>query len=481
MPPSMPLIVDVSALQDMMQRRNSMLMAHQTNEEHRRGVLEAARARLSLGARGAEPGTYTPTIADMMQRRKSILMANQTREERRRAKLGAAASSAGPGTAEWLWSSAAACPPAKPGESFKSLYNVTDEVLGHGLNGEVKLAVHAATGNKVALKVYHRDQMGRQEVTDLVREVTTQSSLRHPNVAKVEGVYQSDNHIRMVLEHLSGGTLFQRAIQDGVFGEDQAASIIRQLLSAVEHIHAEGLVHRDIKPENVVYASADKDTVKLIDFGFCCHWKEGDRLLTRRCGTESYMAPEVESQFGYTNKADVWSVGIVAHVLLTGHMPGRTADWTPILSRRLAATCSPEAQKFVASLLTLYPDSRLTAREALAHSWLLPHGKRTRRCSYEHDSQSTVPSTAMGSYTGQSFGWFSPPKPREGFSGIFPSSQQSAPAKRERTSVWRGRSSLWQALPTFGFGASRRVGAVLAAVRNGRSKRASRVSNDAGF
>ena len=86
------------------------MTAQQAKEEHRRGVLEAARARLSLGAWGAEPGTNMTTTA-----------------ERYRAKPAAAASSAEPGTAEWLWSSMAACPPAKPGESFKSLYNVTDD------------------------------------------------------------------------------------------------------------------------------------------------------------------------------------------------------------------------------------------------------------------------------------------------------------------------------------------------------------------
>mmetsp|Transcript_43916 Transcript_43916/g.95947 ORF Transcript_43916/g.95947 Transcript_43916/m.95947 type:complete len:450 (+) Transcript_43916:83-1432(+) len=447
MPPSMPLIVDVSALQDMMQRGNSFLMAHQTKEEHRRGVLEVARRRLSLGARGAEPGTYTPTTA-----------------ERRRANLGAAASSAGPGTAEWLWSLADARPPAKPGESFKNIFNVTDEVLGHGLNGQVKLAVHVATGKKVALKVYHRDQMGRQEVTDLVREVTTQSSLRHPNVAKVEAIYQSANHIRLLVEHLSGGSVFDHIVEEAALSEEHALSVVRQLLSAVEQVHAQGLVHRDIKLENMMYTGADRQAVKLIDFGFCTSWKAGDAPMTRRCGTEGYMAPELVRKHGYTSVADMWSVGVVAHALLTGDLPGRHEDWTPIMSARLAE-CSLEAQKFVAALLTVDPADRLTAQQALTHCFMLRQERRPARfdsfCStaagteiegFSSDSESDLDCTS--------------PKP---FSCLYPSETSTPKCEKK---------SIWQALPTFGFGASRKVGAVLAAVRNCRSK-ASRVSFEA--
>jgi serine/threonine protein kinase len=336
--------------------------------------------------------------------------------------------------------------------SFKSLYRVTDQVLGSGLNGEVKLAVHRETGQKVALKSYATEKMGARQIGDLVREVRTQSSLKHPNVANVEAVFQSRDSMRLLVEHLSGGSVFDHIFEEGAFSEGHAARVLRQLLSAVEHVHASGLVHRDIKPENMVYVNSDKEEAKLIDFGFCCYWSEGENPMTRRCGTEVYMAPEVMRQHGYTSQADMWSVGVTAHVLLTGEFPGRDRHWAPVLSERLGE-CSAEAQKFVASLLTVDPASRLTAQKALTQKWLLSehHGKAPCNMRCDSDASTDVGRSSMASST------------CDDFSGLFPSSKPST-AKR-------GKKSIWQALPTFG--AARRVGAALAAVRTCRSRRAS--------
>lgn len=349
--------------------------------------------------------------------------------------------------------------------AFSSLYKVTDKVLGEGLNGEVKLAVHRQTGKKVAVKSYSMSRMCRKAMDDLTKEVRTQSSLEHPNVARVEAVFQSESKVRLLVEHLSGGDVFKHIMEVGEFGEGHAASLIHQLLGAVEHMHAKGLVHRDIKLENMMYTDADRQAVKLIDFGFCTSWKAGGAPMTRRCGTEGYMAPELVRKHGYTSVADMWSVGVVAHALLTGDLPGRHEDWTPIMSARLAE-CSPEAQKFVAALLTVDPADRLTAQQALTHCFMLRQERRPARCDsfcstaagaeiegFSSDSESDLDCTS--------------PKP---FSCLYPS-EPSAPKLEKK--------SIWQALPTFGFGASRKVGAVLAAVRNCRSKRASRVSFEA--
>jgi len=353
--------------------------------------------------------------------------------------------------------------PAKA--SFGSLYRETGEVLGEGLNGEVKLAVHKETGNKVALKLYRTASMNKHQLVDLAREVKTQSSIKHPNVAKVEAIYQSANHIRLLVEHLSGGSVFDHIVEEAALSEEHALSVVRQLLSAVEQVHAQGLVHRDIKPENMIYASAEKDKMKLIDFGFCCYWKEGDKPMTRRCGTEAYMAPEVTRQHGYTSLADMWSVGVVAHVLLTGELPGRHSDWTPILSDRLREY-SLEAQKFVVALLTADPSKRLTAQQAGEHRWILAESRGKARCDSEISTAACTVIGRIGTVgrlsTECSSDCFSPRKSTD-FSPLFPS---------ERCAPTKVKKSLWQALPNFGAG--RRVGAALAAVRgNGRASRVS--------
>ena len=343
-------------------------------------------------------------------------------------------------------------------------YKMTSRVLGSGMNGDVRLAAHRETGESVAVKTFNLRGMSESAEDDMCREMTVQAALDHPNVVRARDIFVSAEHVHIVTEALEGGTLLDHVMKVRKLGEHRARLAVEQVLKAVEYMHDLGYVHRDIKLQNLVYAAADRHTVKLIDFGLCRKWTEGERPMKRRCGTVQYLAPEV-MQSCYTNKADMWSVGVVAHALLTGDLPGRHEDWTPIMSARLAE-CSPEAQKFVAALLTVDPADRLTAQQALTHCFMLRQERRPARCDsfcstaagaeiegFSSDSESDLDCTS--------------PKP---FSCLYPS-EPSAPKLEKK--------SIWQALPTFGFGASRKVGAVLAAVRNCRSKRASRVSFEA--
>eukprot|EP00972_Heterocapsa_arctica_P043789 6464503-Heterocapsa_arctica.AAC.1 len=101
---------------------------------------------------------------------------------------------------------------------------------------------------------------------DLFREIQTQSSLDHPNVAKLQAVYESQEHTHLVVESLEGGEVFKHLMEEGVLPEYDAIRVIEQLLRAVGFVHDQGLVHRDIKLENMIYTSTDRDSVKLIDF-----------------------------------------------------------------------------------------------------------------------------------------------------------------------------------------------------------------------
>lgn len=355
----------------------------------------------------------------------------------------------------------------KPGrKSFESAYRVTDKVLGRGMNGEVKLAEHKTTGKKVAVKTYPLLEMGKKDIADLKDEVRSQASIRHPNVAQLEAVYQSSSHVHLLVEHLTGGDVYSHIMEAGCFDESQAASTLRQLLGAVAHLHEQGYVHRDIKLENMMYTDADRDAVKLIDFGFCTQWKEGDKPLMRRCGTDGYAAPELVRKHGYTSLADMWCVGVVAHAVLTGTMIGRNEDWTPVFSPSLAE-CSLEAQKFVKALLTVDPADRLTAQQALAHSWMTGHERRHGdRCSSTCSTAAGTDVECLASMD-MDVGRVAQRQHSGDFSSLYPS---------EPWAPRREKKSIWSVLPTFRFGASRRVGAALAAVRTFRSKRASRVS-----
>jgi calcium-dependent protein kinase len=252
--------------------------------------------------------------------------------------------------------------------SFENDYQVTDEVLGEGMTGEVKVAVDRGTGAKVAVKTFEIDELSQGQLGDLKREMEIQSSIHHRNVAGLHRCYNSEGRVVLVMELLRGGSGFER-LKRG-YSETQAAAVVKQVLEAVEYLHANGIVHRDIKLDNIMFEDHVSDKVKLIDFGLACRWKEGSRLLTRSCGTRYYMAPEVVTS-SYTNQADLWSIGIMAHQMLTDELP-KLDVWTmqPILSVRLES-CSPEAKSLVCGLLT--KDSRrMTAAEALRHSWFQP-------------------------------------------------------------------------------------------------------------
>jgi len=249
--------------------------------------------------------------------------------------------------------------------SFQEDYQATDEVLGVGMTGEVGVAVHKSTGAKVAVKTFKIDELSEMQLGDMLREIKIQSSVRHPNLARVHGCYESEGRVQLVIEHLDGGSGAER-LKRG-FSEAQAAAVVAQVLEAAEHLHANGIVHRDIKLDNVMFEDRASDKVRLIDFGLACRWKQGARPLTRSCGTPYYMAPEV-LKGSYTSQADLWSIGVMAHEMLTNEWP-KLDVWSmqPVLSDRLES-CSPEAKSLVCGLLT-EASSRMTASEALRHSW----------------------------------------------------------------------------------------------------------------
>jgi calcium-dependent protein kinase len=154
---------------------------------------------------------------------------------------------------------------------------------------------------------------------------------------------------------------------------------MRSLLSAVAYLHQRRVVHRDIKPENIIMGKDnDPSKVKLIDFGAAQQLAEGE-TMTRQIGTLLYMAPELFYREGYTEKCDMWSCGVVLHVLLTGMPPffprsGKDlldlASRKPVTRSTLSFDAIPESAKdLILKLLTINPRLRISAVDALQHEW----------------------------------------------------------------------------------------------------------------
>ena len=136
-------------------------------------------------------------------------------------------------------------------------------------------------------------------------------------------MYEDSHHLNLVLEHSSGGELFNRIVETGRFKEPKARTLIRQMLKSVKYLHSKGISHRDIKPENFLFENKSKSSqIKLIDFGLSkCYKNNGfDKKMSSIVGTAYYAAPEVLKGH-YGPECDVWSIGVIMYLLLSGSHP----------------------------------------------------------------------------------------------------------------------------------------------------------------
>merc|ERR1719238_800797 len=148
----------------------------------------------------------------------------------------------------------------------------------------------------------------------------------HPAIIQLIDIDDSlPNQIRLVLELCEGGELYDRIQQKQYYPEQEGKVLIQNLLQAVAFIHSKGIMHRDLKPENILLASKVSNTdVKISDFGLAKISKDFPRRLPRShsiCGSDFYLAPEVIKQEEYGREIDIWSVGIITYVLLSGSLP----------------------------------------------------------------------------------------------------------------------------------------------------------------
>jgi len=229
---------------------------------------------------------------------------------------------------------------------------------------------------------------------NIKEEVEVYLELDHPHIVRLDQVYENEDEIHIVMDLLSGGTLFDRLHAQKFYQEDQAADTSNQMCSAVAYLHAHKIVHCDLKLENFLYERLDSDHIKLIDFGFAKHVR-GRHKLETACGTLQYCAPEVLAR-SYSEKADMWSLGVLIYMLLTGTTPFpgcadparvatsihniRTGEMK--ISRRFLGL-TKEAQGLVRSLIVVDPVKRLSAVEVLDHPWAAAR----RRCTDKVDEE----------------------------------------------------------------------------------------------
>ncbi|XP_041826413.1 serine/threonine-protein kinase NIM1 isoform X2 [Melanotaenia boesemani] len=255
-------------------------------------------------------------------------------------------------------------------------YKVRGEI-GYGTFSRVKLAFHALTKDKVALKILDKMRLDSQAQRLLSREIVNMESLQHPNVIRLYEVVETPSRLYLVLEYAGRGDLHNRIYNEGKLSDNTSKITFAQILSAVKYMHNLNIIHRDLKAENVLFTSSG--CVKVADFGFSTRVSNRNNALDTFCGSPPYAAPELFKDESYLGPpVDVWAMGVLLFFMVTGTMPFR-AETMGKLRRCIIEgnyTIPPwvpgPCQRLIKGILKPAPVERCAVDQMLGCDWLLP-------------------------------------------------------------------------------------------------------------
>ena len=271
------------------------------------------------------------------------------------------------------------------------LYDIKEE-LGCGKFALVRLGINKLTHEKVAIKILAKDDMSPFALEQIKTEIEILKIANHPHIIRLYDVFENIDYIYIIMEYCSGGDLFSY-LENRNFKipESRAADIVEQLATSIYFLHEYGIVHRDLKPENILMDDAsDNANIKLLDFGL-------GKILgpNETCndifGTLSYVAPEVLQGKPYNKSVDIWGLGIISYLLLTGFLPfddesdeeiKRMTIEDPVpYPPTIWTGISKEGKGFIQDLLIKSPEKRLDIKQVLDHPWLQKYIKLSQRNS----------------------------------------------------------------------------------------------------
>ena len=239
-----------------------------------------------------------------------------------------------------------------------------------------------ASGVQVALKEVSKCSMKQDEIDNLRDEVRISRLVgSHDHIVYMKEFVENKDCCYLVFELMTGGELFDHIVSSpqGHFTENKAVDIMRQVLKGLAYLHGKKIAHRDMRPENIHLQHAGENSpLKIIDFGFACT-VEGDHALRGLCGAPGYLAPEIiKEKDGYGLGVDMWSMGVILYILLTGIPPfsGDSDEESFAFTLRgdydksNLECISQDGQGLVSALLTYNPAKRITSEATLNHPWL---------------------------------------------------------------------------------------------------------------
>jgi serine/threonine protein kinase len=216
-----------------------------------------------------------------------------------------------------------------------------------------------------------------------LRELDILRRAKHANIVKLVEEYNTNEFAFLIFEYCKGGDLLEllRDESSNKLSESETCNIVYELTKAIAYIHSLSIVHRDVKLENVLIQKHldSTRTIKLADFGLAVRVDENEKSLMDKCGTPSYVAPEILAGTGYGLQVDIWSLGVCFYMLMCGYAPfiGESDEqiFEAVKCGELKfadldwAHVSAEARHLVQRMLDRNPQSRITAPDILKHDW----------------------------------------------------------------------------------------------------------------
>lgn len=269
-------------------------------------------------------------------------------------------------------------------EPLTSKYTIQGDI-GRGKFAVVRKCVDLATGETVAAKVIRKRRKGKSCREEILREVVMlEYAMAHPRLVSLREVFETPSELILVTEFCSGGELFHECVIEESFEEKDVVQLMVQILEGLCFLHENNIVHLDLKPQNILLTEPfPRGSIKICDLGFACLTNTGEDIRDI-IGTPDYVAPEVLDYEPLSIQTDMWSLGVLAYVMLTACSPfagdNQQETFCNITQVKLDfpddlfSHISPQAQDFISKLLVKDPRRRLTARQCLDHPWLKAAG-----------------------------------------------------------------------------------------------------------
>lgn len=191
------------------------------------------------------------------------------------------------------------------------------EELGKGNHAVVYKGRSRHSSSLAAIKTISKEgiMQNTRSLHALFNEISAMKRLTHPRITRLIGMYENERELLLVLEYVAGGDLFQRLAVKGKYPETKARVFMYRLIEALDYMHKREVVHRDLKPENILLEEGEDGLeFKIADFGLAAECPS-DEVMTLRCGSPGYVAPEILEKQSYDSKVDIFSAGVIMYIL----------------------------------------------------------------------------------------------------------------------------------------------------------------------